>query len=783
MQKQSYKGLSSDDAKKLIERYGYNNIELHAPSALRRFLKKITGPIPLMIGLAAGLSGFLRRWEDFWIIITLLIVNIGVEVFQEYKASNALEILTKKLAREALVLRDDNFQKIDAKLIVPGDIIKVRLGDIVPADITIVSTKKLQVDQSTLTGESLPVFKSEEETIYANSIIKMGEAIAQVNATGKNTFFGKSSLLVEKALQETQSHFQKAILKIGSFLILFAIILAILVFVVSIFRGFPLLETLNFLLVLTIASVPVALPAVLSVTMAISAYNIAKKNAIVRNIGAIEELAGVDVVCIDKTGTLTKNELTVGPLKTYGKYTNNDLMLYATLASDDNNEDPIEKPLFDFLLKNNLTSIKKKYSVEDFTPFNPNIKKSISTVRKGTTKFTVTKGAPQVIIDLIDDTKLQKQAKEDVVSFARSGYRTLAVAIKQDKDTELIGLISLFDPPRKDSGLTIRKLKEEGVKTTMITGDNVSIAKEMANRLKMESNILPASTLHDNEQSVDILSTDGFAEVVPADKYHIVETYQNKNHIVAMTGDGVNDAPALQKANIGIAVAGATDAARASSDLILLSPGLNVINDAIKLARQAFRRMMSYALFRIAETIRIIFFITLAFIIFNTYPVTAIMIVLLALLNDIPVMLIGYDNARVDTYPIRWNMKEVLIVATVLGVLGVISSFTLFSYLMLHDYSMPLIQALIFLKFDIAGHSTLYLTRTGHHHFWHKPYPSLLFFIPTFATRIIGTLIAIYGIFMTPVGWKYAIIVWIYALIWWVFNDYIKVFTFKLLRK
>ena len=443
------------------------------------------------------------------------------------------------------------------------------------------------------------------------------------------------------------------------------------------------------------------------------------------------------------------------------------------------------------------------------------------------------------------DGDAKKQATIDVNNFAQKGFRTLAVAVKNKnkKVFDLVGLIPLFDPPRKDSASVINNVKQSGIDIKMLTGDNHAIATQIAALLNIGLNILDTSALKTSE-SPDKISTlssivakglykklksnvsktevkkigekiskeveeelkgkkmpagfikkhepeiikfienaNGFSQVMPEDKYFIIESLQKGGHIVAMTGDGVNDAPTLSKADIGIAVSGATDAARAAADLVLLSPGLSVINHAIRIAGQTFERMKAYAIFRIAETMRIILFMSFSIIVFNFYPITATMIIVLALLNDIPVMMIAYDNAPKNNKPVRWNMREILIVATVLGLAGVASSFLLFYWLETHNYPLAFIQALLFIKLDVAGHSTLYLTRAGKKHFWHKPYPSLKFFIPTFISRIIGTLIAVYGVFMEPIGWKYAAYMWMYATAWWFFNDTLKVYVYKILDK
>jgi len=839
------KGLSERQAAERRKKFGYNEIPSEKESGLKRLFKKLWSPIPWMIEVAAFISAIIGKWEDFTIIIVLLAVNVFVDYSQESKALNALEALKAKLAKKALVLRDGKFKKVDARYLVPGDIVKLKIGDIVPADAILVEGKYLEVDQSALTGESLPVDKKTGDQVYSNSVVKMGEMLARVTATGLNTFFGKSAALVERAQQEKRSHFQKAVVRIGDFLIFFTIALAAVIMAVSIFRSDSFFEDLQFILVLVVASIPVALPAVLSVAMAVGALSIAKRKAIVSSLPAIEELAGIDILCADKTGTLTLNKMSVGEAVVYSRFTEEDLFLYASLASRQENDDPIERPIFDYLNERFPKNRTKQFKQLEFIPFDPVRKKTEAVVFSQGKKFVVAKGAPQVIIAMCANSRVKNKLFEDVHVFAKQGYRTLAVAVKQEerKEFDCVGLIPLFDPPRPDSARVIKEVKKMGVDVKMLTGDNHAIAMQIAGLLDIGAEILDTSELRGADASKEfavlgeiiakgiyekvkggitkkeaagfgkqiskeverkmsesrlqdgfikkhesdiiklIENANGFSQVMPEDKYFIIDKLQKGGHIVAMTGDGVNDAPALKKADVGIAVSGATDAAMAAADLVLLSPGLSVINHAVRIARKTFERMKAYAIFRIAETMRIILFMSLSIIVFNFYPITAIMIVVLALLNDVPVMMIAYDNARVDDKPVRWDMKEVLTVATVLGFTGVASSFLLFYWLQTHNYPLAFIQAMLFIKLDVAGHSTLYLTRAGRHHFWHKPFPSLKFFLPAFGSRMIGTLAAVYGVFMAPIGWRYAGYMWLYSIAWWIFNDFLKVATYKILDK
>ncbi len=777
-------GLSSAEVQKRLLQYGYNEIPEKKKSPILKFLSYFWGPIPWMIEVALILSAIVKHWTDFIIILVLLLMNAVVGFWEEYQAGNAIEALKEKLALTARVKRDGKWKTIPARELVPGDIIRLRMGEIIPADVRLLDGDPIDVDQSALTGESLPVTHKPGDTVYAGSIVKQGEIEGQVTGTGKHTYFGKTASLVEMA--HTVSHFQRAVLKIGDYLIVIALTLVILILIVAIFRGEPILTTLQFALILTVAAVPVAMPAVLSVTMAVGARALARKRAIVSRLAAIEEMAGIDVLCSDKTGTLTRNQLALGDTYCTEYVSPDDVIFDAALASREENEDPIDMAI--------LAGVKnkkdlKKYQIQHFMPFDPVHKRTEALVMApdGET-FKVTKGAPQVIMSL---TKLEGEEKEKaeraIEKFAKRGYRSLGVARSDAAGKwKFLGILSLFDPPRKDSKKTIELAKSMGVKLKMVTGDQVPIAKEIAERLGLGKNILDASLFsetkfHQTSQLEDAIeNADGFAQVFPEHKYHIVDVLQKKGHIVGMTGDGVNDAPALKKADAGIAVAGSTDAARAASDIVLLTPGLSVIIDAIKESRKIFQRMNSYAVYRIAETIRVLFFMTLSILVFNFYPVTAIMIVLLALLNDGAILSIAYDNVHYSNQPERWNMPSVLSISTILGIAGVISSFGMF-YLAerVFHVNRDMVQTLMYLKLSVAGHTTIFVTRTRKAFWSIKPAPILLGAV--LSTQLVATIIATFGIFMAPIGWRWALFVWVYALSWFLFNDRVKLAVYRIM--
>jgi H+-transporting ATPase len=780
------KGLSSLEAEKRLQQYGPNEIQEKKANPLKKFLGYFWGPIPFMIEAAVIMSAAIQRWPDFGIILTLLLVNAIVGFWQEYKAGNAIELLKQRLAIKARVLRDGKWQEMPAGELVPGDIARLRLGDIIPADVKLIDGDYLLTDESALTGESLPVEKHLSDVGYASSIVKQGEMSALVVNTGTRTFFGKTTTLVEEA--KTPSHFQKAISKIGDYLIFLSIGLVIVIFLVSIFRGQNVLEIIQFALILTVASIPAALPAVLSVTMAIGAIALAKKEAIVSKLVSIEEMAGMNVLCSDKTGTITKNALTLGGTKPYAEFSENDVLLFSALASREEDQDPIDKAILaKTKTKPDIAAKIEHTKVASFKPFDPVVKRTEATFQsEDGSQFKVTKGAPQAILALIEDKKsISYKLTEDVDEFARKGYRALGVARTDKKNRwQFTGLIGLFDPPREDSAQTIETAQSMGVNVKMVTGDHIAIAKEISSQVNLGKNIvLPAAFLdRPDSQAQDVVEeAEGFAEVFPEHKYRIVQLLQSKGHIVGMTGDGVNDAPALKKANAGIAVEGATDAAKSAADLVLTKPGLSVIIDAIKESRKIFQRMTNYGTYRIAETIRVLLFMTASIVIFQFYPVTALMLVLLALLNDLPIMTIAYDNVKYSDKPEKWDMRTLLGIATFLGIIGVFSTFgILYIGLIVLNLDPLVLQSFIYLKLSVAGHLTVFVARTKGPFWSVKPAKSLL--LAVIVTQLVATLITVYGILLPAMGWGLALLVWGYALSLFLITDFAKVRLYKLMN-
>jgi H+-transporting ATPase len=782
----SQKGLSSTEAQQRLQQLGPNEITEEKVNPLIKFLGYFWGPIPWMIEAAVVMSAVIQHWPDFGIILMLLLLNAVVGFWQENKADNAIELLKQRLAPTARMLRDGKWIQKPAKELVPGDVVRVRLGDIVPADIKLVNGDYLEADESALTGESLPVEKHAEDVAYSGSIARQGEMDALVVTTGMNTYFGRTTKLVEEA--GTQSHFQKAVTKIGDYLIALAGILVLIIIVVAIFRMESILSTIQFALVLTVAAIPAALPAVLSVTMALGAIALAKKEAIVSKLVSIEEMAGVDVLCADKTGTITKNELTIGKVQTLGDFTENDVMLFGTLASREEDQDPIDNAIIDKTKTiDEIAKTLSNYEVGKFKPFDPVSKRTEAEVKDAHgNSFKVAKGAPQVILSLAEDKeKIADKINAQVEEFASTGYRALGVA-KSDKKGKwaYVGLIALYDPPREDSAATIKTAESMGMNVKMVTGDHVAIGREIAHEVGLGSNIMPADSFlgkPDSEAQPIIEKADGFAQVFPEHKFRIVKMLQNKGHIVGMTGDGVNDAPALKEADAGIAVAGATDAAKSAADIVLTKPGLSVIIDAIKQSRQIFQRMNNYSIYRIAETFRVLFFITTTILVFQLYPVTALMIVLLAILNDLPIITIAYDHVKYSNFPERWNMRVIIGIASLLGILGVIESFGLFyvGYRVL-DLTPAVLQSFMYLKLSVAGHLTVFMARTKSHFWTVRPAKQLL--LAVILTQLTATLITVYGVLLPAMGWALAGLVWAEALSVFFIIDFVKVRFYKVLN-
>ena len=806
----SVQGLNQSEVSKRLTQCGPNAIEAHEESKWKKLLGYFWGPIPWMIEAAAIISLFRQDWPDFIVITVLLLYNAIVGFWQDNKAANALAALKQGLAAKAHALRDGKWDAIDATQLVPGDIVTVSGGEILPADLLLLDGQYLSVDQAALTGESLPVSRSIGDTVYSGSIARQGSMTGVVTATGNNTFFGHTAKLVASA--GSKSHAEEAVLKIGDFLILLAVTLAVILIGVQVYRDIVTVghwewseagQIAQFVLVLLVASVPVAMPAVMSVTKALGALTLSKQKAIVSRLSAIEELAGVDVLCSDKTGTLTLNQLTLQTPITFNNTSTDDIILAASLACQKNSTDALDLAVLKAMKD---PKILDQYQPIDFVPFDPVNKKTIGHVKDAQGQsIQFSKGAPQAIGQLCGigeqagSDQTSQQYYGQVNDLARRGTRALGVARSDDegKTWTLLGILPLLDPPRPDAKDTIAKAKELGLSVKMVTGDDVAIGSEISRQLGLGQNLLSASEIFKNDKDPNHIHTDtaravenadGFGRVFPEHKYEIVKALQQQGHIVAMTGDGVNDAPALKQADCGVAVSGATDAARSAAAIVLTAPGLSTIISAITEARKIFERITSYVYYRVAMTIAIMCVVVLSYIIFDLQPLTAIMIVVLALLDDIPIMTIAYDNVKVSSQPVRWNMHRIISFSSVMGIIALAQSFgmvLLCKYWMNNPElmsSLPMtldhLQTMVFLQLAAGGQLLIFIVRNRGAIFA-RPYPHPKLLLAILATQIIAILLCIFGIFVPALPLEMIGVVWVYVLIWLVIASLAKMAYYK----
>ncbi|CAA3030147.1 plasma membrane ATPase 4 [Olea europaea subsp. europaea] len=810
----SREGLSSDEGANRIQIFGPNKLEEKKESKILKFLGFMWNPLSwvmesaaiMAIALANG-GGKPPDWQDFVGIICLLVINSTISFIEENNAGNAAAALMAGLAPKTKVLRDGRWNEQEAAILVPGDIISIKLGDVIPADARLLEGDPLKVDQSALTGESLPVTKNPYDEIFSGSTCKQGEIEAVVIATGVHTFFGKAAHLVDSTNQV--GHFQKVLTAIGNFCIC-SIAVGMLAEIIVMYpiQHRQYRNGIDNLLVLLIGGIPIAMPTVLSVTMAIGSHRLSQQGAITKRMTAIEELAGMDVLCSDKTGTLTLNKLTVDKslIEVFTKGVDPDhVLLLAARASRTENQDAIDAAIVGTLAdpKEARAGIREVH----FFPFNPVDKRTALTyIDSNGDWHRSSKGAPEQILTLCNCKEdLKKKVHGVIEKFAERGLRSLAVARQEvpekTKDSpgrpwQFVGLLSLFDPPRHDSAETIRRALHLGVNVKMITGDQLAIAKETGRRLGMGSNMYPSASLlgqHKDESIAGlpveelIEKADGFAGVFPEHKYEIVKKLQESKHIVGMTGDGVNDAPALKKADIGIAVDDATDAARGASDIVLTEPGLSVIISAVLTSRAIFQRMKNYTIYAVSITIRIVFGFLLIALIWK-FDFSPFMVLIIAILNDGTIMTISKDRVKPSPLPDSWKLKEIFATGIVLG--GYLALMTvLFFWIMKetdffsdkfgvksirnHEHEM---MAALYLQVSIISQALIFVTRSRSWSFMERP--GLMLMTAFVIAQLVATLVAVYANWgfakIKGCGWGWAGVIWLYSIVFYLPLDLIK---------
>ncbi|XP_044479584.1 ATPase 9, plasma membrane-type [Mangifera indica] len=810
----SREGLTNEEGQKRLQIFGPNKLEEKEESKILKFLGFMWNPLSWVMEFAAIMAIVLANgggqppdWQDFVGIVVLLFINSTISFIEENNAGNAAAALMAGLAPKTKVLRDGTWTEQEASILVPGDVISIKLGDIVPADARLLEGDPLKIDQAALTGESLPVNKNPGDEVFSGSTCKQGEIQAVVIATGVHTFFGKAAHLVDSTNQ--QGHFQKVLTSIGNFCICsIAIGMVIEIVVMYPIQNRPYRSGIDNLLVLLIGGIPIAMPTVLSVTMAIGSHRLSHQGAITKRMTAIEEMAGMDVLCSDKTGTLTLNKLTVDKsmVEVFVKEIDKDTMiLYAARASRVENQDAIDTCIVGML--GDPKEARAGITEVHFLPFNPVEKRTaITYIDSDGNWHRISKGAPEQIIELCNLREdVSKKAHAIIGKFADRGLRSLAVArqtvpekTKESTGTpwQFLGLLPLFDPPRHDSAETIRRALDLGVNVKMITGDQLAIAKETGRRLGMGTNMYPSSALlGDNKDDsmaglpVEELieKADGFAGVFPEHKYEIVKKLQEKKHICGMTGDGVNDAPALKRADIGIAVDDATDAARGASDIVLTEPGLSVIVHAVLTSRAIFQRMKNYTIYAVSLTIRIVLGFMLLALIWK-FDFSPFMVLVIAILNDGTIMTISKDRVKPSPLPDSWKLKEIFTTGIFLGsylaVMTVIFFWAAYSSTFFTDKFgvRPInknyheLTSAVYLQVSIVSQALIFVTRSRSWSFMERP--GLLLVTAFFIAQLLATLIAVYANFgfakIHGIGWGWAGVIWLYSIVTYFPLDVIK---------
>jgi len=767
-------GLTATEAGERMLKYGRNYIAEKRPNQLIVFLSKFWAPVPWMLELTVILQLVIGKFNEAIIITALLLFNSFLSFFQEERANKTLALLKKQLAINTRVLRDNKWQVLPAEELVPGDIVHLRMGDISPADIRIISGEVL-VDQSALTGESLPIESTPGITVYSGALIKRGETTGEVVAIGKNTYFGKTVDLIQTAIP--QSHIKNTIFTIVKYLVAADGALAAAVLIYAVWVNLPLVDIIPFVLILLVASIPAALPATFTLATALGARQLAKKGVLITHLSAIEEAAIMDVICLDKTGTITRNQLEVADLHPYAPYTQEDLLKFALCASDEATQDPIDMAIF-LAAESTGLAFESPANLK-FTPFDPDKKCTEALFPQDNKIIQVIKGAPETIAGMLAKSGT---ILNDTSRLAQKGYRILAVAIKTtngeiNPEFQPVGLIALYDPPRQDSKALINNLKELGLRVQMVTGDGLATAQAIASQVGIGDYACSKNLLeHENDDS--IFKCDVYAGVFPQDKFILVKGLQHLGHATGMTGDGINDAPALKQAEVGVAVSNATDVAKSAASIALTKPGLSGIIAAVETSRAIHKRMLTYILNKIIKSFEIAIFLSLGVIFTKTLIITPLLIVLLLFANDFATMSIASDNVPFSPKPEKWRIKSLVLSGGILSLLMLILSFAVFIFgsRVLH---LPLaeLQTLTFLILVFTGQGNVYLIRERKH-LWHSC-PGHWLIWSSILDIIAVSALAIFGILMTAVSPSLVLALVLIVAVYVVIIDFIKVPIFK----
>lgn len=758
------RGLRTEEARRRLLESGPNAVTEKKPHLIVALIGKFWAPVPWMLEVTVVLELALGKFLEAAVIAVLLVFNASLSLFQETRARGALELLQKRLAVRARVLRDGQWGLIPAEQLVPGDFVHLQMGDLVPADLGIRDGEVL-LDQSALTGESVPVEAEWGKTAYAGSLVKRGAASGEVIATGERTYFGKTAELVRSA--STVSHLQSIIFSIVKYLVAMDTALAAGVFLYAVLVGMPLAETLPFVLILLVASVPVALPATFTLATALGAVELVRCGVLVTRLSAIEEAAAMDILCSDKTGTITQNELSLVALHPYVPFSRQDLLRFAAYASDEAGQDPIDRAVLARAKAEGELSA-PTHRVK-FIPFEPVSKLAEAIVAEDGKELRALKGAPQAVAARVGHTT---DIDTDVERLAAGGYRVLAVAGGVAGTMRLIGLLAFQDPPREDSRSVVARLNQLGVRVAMVTGDGLATARAVAAQVGISGR---ASSSQDLRENID-KAIDGavFAGVFPEEKFRLVRALQQAGHVVGMTGDGVNDAPALKQAEVGIAVATATDVAKASASLVLTNPGLTDTLAAVETSRRIYQRMLTYTLNKIIKTVEIGLFLSVGVILTRTFIITPLLIVMLLFTNDFVTMSIATDHVSASPMPDRWHIRSLMRAGMSLGSIILLLSFGLFFFGrdFLH-LPLPQLQTLVFVTLVFTGQGMVYLVRERHH-FW-KSAPSGWMILSSIIDIGVVCLMSVWGVLMAPLAGTVIVLVIFACALYLIALDFLKV--------
>lgn len=737
----SSSGISSAEAARLLSQYGPNALLEAKKHPIRDFLKRLWGPIPWMLEAVVMLQFVLKKYDEALIIATLILFNAVFSAWQEKRSTDALAMLRQRMQLTARVRRDGQWQTLPAEQLVPSDVIHIRMGDLLPADVQLLDGR-LQLDQSALTGESLPVEAAGGGNGYSGTIVQHGEATAVVTATGARTRFGRTAELVRAA--KYQTNLEKVIFLITRSLILLDGTLALTVVAYALWFRLPLLEILPFALILLVASVPVALPATFAIATALGARELSHQGVLVTHLSAIEEAAGMDVLCTDKTGTITENRLSVAALRPYAAPSEDELLRLAAMASDPSTQDALDLAI---LGQAEERRVSPDFSLrQQFLPFDTSTKRSEAFFQHNAALLHVAKGAPHAIAPLCAQTPPALEA--DVEALAAQGYRVLAVAHGEGNTLQMSGLVAFQDPPRADSTKLIQKLRELGIRVVMVTGDGLATARAIAHQVGIGGHACSAQSMQAGSEPDP--TCDVFAEVLPEHKFALVQALQKRGHITGMTGDGVNDAPALKQAQVGIAVSTATDVAKAAASLVLVQPGLTNILSAIQISRQIYQRMLTYTLNKIIKTIQVAGFLSLGLILTGSLVTTPLLVILLIFANDFVTMSIASDQVRASPHPDRWNVRAMLIPALSLALPVLALTFAVFlaGRNLLHLPTGQL-QTLSFITLVFTAQGMIYLVRERRHVWASQPGKWMILASALDILAVI--LLASFGILMQPI--------------------------------